>query len=71
MAKHCDGPVLPVVAPVVDFHFLPGITCKTISEVRSDYKRYFNVVADDAGFLFGAPVEEAENIDDVFAQKAL
>lgn len=63
--------MVPVRTPAVDLNWLPGVAHKPISEVERDYRPYRGTVYDDAGHTVYVPADIVDDVDDVFAQKAL
>lgn len=61
----------PHLRPVVDFHWLPGLARKTVSEADPDDPRYHNDSYGDAGLPADVPVDVVDYLDNIFAQKAL
>lgn len=66
-----DGPMLSVVLTAVEVQWPSATTGKTIFKAQSNYKWYFVVGDDDAGFSTDVLAEAVEKIDEKIAKGAL
>lgn len=63
--------VLPVLVSAVDVHWFPCVRHKRISDIEHDYRRYCWGVDNDGGLLANVSADAIEDLDGIFAQKAL
>lgn len=66
-----DGSVVPFMVPTVDANWLPGVACRTFSEVDLDYLRYRAIADDDEGQPADVSANLPDALNDFFVQKGL